>query len=145
TDGSKTWRLIPRGMKEDSDIFSIAVSSFDPRNLFVGTCGGIYESRDGGVTWATLAKAVGAESRTYVVARAPLSSNIIFAGTSEGLLQSPNAGNTWRRLSRQPAWSIAFDSAKPGRMYVATNLGILRSDDGGAHFIEANQGIDRNS
>ena len=144
-DGAKTWRLIQRGMKEDSDIFSIAVDAFDPSNLFVGTCGGIYKSHDGGVTWATLAKAAGTESRTYVVARAPLSSSIIFAGTSEGLLQSPNAGSTWRWLSRQAVWSIAFDSAKPGRMYVASNTGILRSDDGGSHFTEASQGIYGNS
>lgn len=141
TDGAKTWRLIHRGMKADSDVFSIAVDSFNPRNLFAGTCGGIYESRDGGGTWANLAKAVGAESRTYVVARAPLSSSVIFAGTSEGLLQSPNAGNTWRWLYRQAVWSIAFDSARPERMYVASNTGILRSDDGGSHFIEASQGI----
>jgi photosystem II stability/assembly factor-like uncharacterized protein len=132
-------------MKEDSDIFSIAVDSFNPRDLLVGTCGGIYKSRNGGVTWTNLAKAVGAESRTYVVARAPLNSRIIFAGTSEGLLQSPNTGNTWRSLSRQAVWSIAFDSAKPGRMYVASKTGILRSDDGGSHFAEANQGIDGNS
>lgn len=141
TDGAKTWRLIHRGMKEDSDIFSIAVDAFDPSNLFVGTCGGIYKSHDGGVTWANLAKAAGTESRTYVIARAPLSSSIIFAGTSEGLLQSLNAGTTWHWLSRQAVWSIAFDSANPGRMYVASNTGILRSDDGGSHFTEANQGI----
>jgi photosystem II stability/assembly factor-like uncharacterized protein len=109
--------------------------------LFVGTCGGIYKSRDGGVTWANLGKAVGAQSRTYVVARAPLSSSLIFAGTSEGLLHSPNAGNTWRWLSRRAVWSIAFDSATPGRMYLASDIGILRSDDGGSHFTEANQGI----
>jgi hypothetical protein len=145
TDGCKTWRLIHRGMEEDSDIFSIAVDSFNPRNLFVGTCGGIYKSRDGGVTWANLGKAVGAQSRTYVVARAPLSSSLIFAGTSEGLLHSPNAGNTWRWLSRRAVWSIAFDSATPGRMYLASDLGILRSDDGGSHFTEANQGIYDNS
>jgi photosystem II stability/assembly factor-like uncharacterized protein len=145
TDGSKTWRLIHRGMEEDSDIFSIAVDSFDPRNLLAGTCGGIYKSRNGGVTWANLGKAVGAQSRTYVVARPPRSSSVIFAGTSEGLLQSPNAGTTWHWLSRHAAWSIAFDSDKPGRMYVASDIGILRSDDGGSHFTEANQGIHDNS
>ncbi len=144
-DGAKTWRLIDRGMQEDSDIFSIAVDFFNPRNVFVGTCGGIYKSHDGGVTWADLAKAAGTQSRTYVVARAPLSNSIIFAGTSEGLLESSNAGNTWQRLYRQAVWSIAFDSARPGRMYVASDTGILRSDDGGSHFTEANQGIDGNS
>jgi photosystem II stability/assembly factor-like uncharacterized protein len=145
TDGAKTWRLIHRGMKEDSDIFSIAVDAFDRRDLFVGTCGGIYKSRDGGGTWAHLEKAASTQTRTYVVARAPHNASVVFAGTNEGLLESPDAGSTWRPLLRQAVWSIAFDPSKPGRMFVATEVGILRSDDGGSHFTEANHGIYDNS
>ena len=36
---------------------------------------------------------------------------------------------------------IAFDPADPRRIFVATDRGILRSDDGGIHFHHANQGL----
>jgi photosystem II stability/assembly factor-like uncharacterized protein len=140
SDGGKTWRQIHKGMAEDSDIFSISVDAVNPNHLLVGTCGGIYSSLDGGGTWANLAGTVGVPSRTYVVARAPRSTRVVFAGTSEGLLQSADAGITWRRVFRRAVRSIAFDSGRPGRMFVATDLGVLRSEDGGAHFAEVSQG-----
>ena len=111
----------------------------------MGACSGIYRSRDGGGTWASLERAVGTPFRTYVVTRAPRSANVVFAGTSAGLLQSLDGGVSWRRLSQQGVRSIAFDSANLQRMFVATDLGILRSEDGGAHFSEANQGLDDRS
>jgi len=141
TDGGKTWRQMHKGMEEDSDIFSIAVDAINPRRVLMGTCGGIYSSLDGGGTWANLAGAVGVPSRTYVVARMPRNTRVVFAGTSEGLLESADAGTTWRRVFRRAVRSIAFDYRKPERMFVATDRGILRSEDGGAHFTEASQGL----
>ena len=141
TDGGATWRRLPRGMHEDSDVFSIEVDLNQSKRLFAGACSGIYRSLDGGGTWVILERAVGAPFRTYVVARAPHSANVVFAGTSRGLLQSPDGGTTWRTLSARTARSIAFDPAIPRRMFVATDRGILRSDDGGIHFHHANQGL----
>jgi hypothetical protein len=128
-------------MEEDSDIFSIAVDRANPNRLFAGTCGGVYYSPDGGGTWASRRGASGVPSRTYVIARAPRNTRVVFAGTSEGLMQSSDAGITWHRLYRHSVRSIAFDSDKAGRMFVASDAGVLRSEDGGAHFAETNHGI----
>jgi photosystem II stability/assembly factor-like uncharacterized protein len=65
----------------------------------------------------------------------------LFAGTSAGLLQSLDGGVTWHRLSPRTARAIAFDLADTRRVFIATDQGILRSQDGGAHFTEANQGL----
>jgi photosystem II stability/assembly factor-like uncharacterized protein len=145
TDRGKTWRPIHKGMEEDSDIFSIDIDVINPSRVLAGTCGGIYTSRNGGLTWANLAGEVGTTSRTYVVTRAPRRDRVVFAGTSAGLLQSPDAGATWRRLSRRPVRSIAFDPGTAGRMFVATDQGVLRSEDSGLHFTEASQGLSERS
>src|SRR5579864_3977169 len=100
TDGGATWRSLPRGMLEDSDIFSIDVDRNRPRRLFAGACSGIYRSLDGGNTWASLERAVGSQLRTYIVAHAPHGTNALFAGTNAGLFLSPDSGATWRMLSR---------------------------------------------
>jgi len=48
---------------------------------------------------------------------------------------------TWRTLSRRSVRSVAFDPVDPRRVFVATDEGILRSEDGGGHFTLANQGL----
>lgn len=132
-DGGASWRRLSRGMREDSDIFSIDVSQ--RRRLFAAACSGIYSSLDGGGTWSSLERAVGGPFRTYVVIRSPRRPGVVFAGTSAGLIQSTDGGATWRRLSDEAARSIAFDPADPLRIFVATDRGILRSEDGGLHFL----------
>ena len=121
-------------MKDDSDIFTIDVDPGQRKRLFAGACSGIYCSLNGGGTWSSLERAVGAADRTYVIARAPNRHNLMFAGTSGGLIQSPDGGTTWHRLSGETVRSIAFDPADPRRIFVATDQGFLRSEDGGVHF-----------
>ena len=140
-DSGASWRALPRGMQEDSDVFSIAVDWTHPRRLFAGACSGIYRSLDGGNSWASLDRAVGARVRTYIVAREPRSANIFLAGTSAGLLKSFDGGTTWRRVLSSSTRSIAFDFFNPHRLVVATDQGVLRSLDGGSHFVLANEGL----
>jgi photosystem II stability/assembly factor-like uncharacterized protein len=69
---------------------------------------------------------------------------VIYAGTTEGLWKSENAGATWRRIT--PAqWvinSVELPSSRPGRVVIGTeDLGVLVSDDGGAHFRVSNEGF----
>jgi photosystem II stability/assembly factor-like uncharacterized protein len=140
-DAGASWRRIPTGMEDDSDIFSIDVDANQRLHLFAGACSGIYRSLNGGFTWSNLERATGGSFRTYVVARTPGRPNVVFAGTSGGLIQSTDDGATWRVLSKEIARSIAFDTADVRRIFVATDQGILRSEDGGDHFLVANQGL----
>ena len=133
-DGGATWSNLVRGMKDDSDIFTIDVDPGHRKRLFAGACSGIYCSVNGGGTWSSLERAIGAADRTYVIARAPERHNLMFAGTSGGLIQSPDGGATWRRLSGETVRSIAFDPVDPRRIFVASDQGFLRSEDGGVHF-----------
>jgi photosystem II stability/assembly factor-like uncharacterized protein len=142
TDGGDTWKSIRSGMRDDSDVFSIVVDGKQPARVFAGACSGIYKSLDGGATWVKLSGARGASYRTYFVTQHPAHRNILYAGTTSGLIQSLDGGTSWSKLSAHVARGMAFDWSRPGRMFVATeDAGVLRSDDGGGHFVEVNQGL----
>jgi Sortilin, neurotensin receptor 3,/BNR/Asp-box repeat len=141
SDGGLTWHRLPRGMQDDSDIFSIDVDARERSRVLAGACSGLYSSLDGGGTWSNLERATGGAHRTYVVTRAPFRPNTIFAGTSGGLIQSSDSGVTWHKRAPEAARSIAFDPSDPLRMFVATDQGILRSEDGGVHFRPASKGL----
>lgn len=61
-DGGSTWRRIPRGMEDDSDIFHLDVDLRRRNHLFAAACSGIYRSLDGGGTWSSLERALGGRS-----------------------------------------------------------------------------------
>ena len=131
-DGGTLWRPIHRGMPEDSDIFSLDIDVRKPTRLLVGTCGGVYRSFDGGNTWSSLERALGGQIRTYVVTRAPQRPDAVYAGTSAGLMVSRDGGANWRQLSNLVARSLAFDPDDSRRIFVATDSGVQRIEDGQA-------------
>ncbi len=133
-DGGTSWHTIAKGMTEDSDIFSLNVDVSRRSRLFAGACSGIYRSLDGGVTWSVHKSTLGGPIRTYVIIGVPDRRDAVYAASSIGLMLSPDGGVTWYRLLAQTARYIALDPTDSHRIYVATDEGILRSDDGGLHF-----------
>ena len=141
-DGGATWQLIHERMLDDSDVFSILVDNQRRSRIFAATCGGIYRSLDGGGGWTKLIQAKGASYRTYHITQNPLQPNVLLAGTSLGLVKSVDGGNTWRKLSPYSTHWIAFDPARPNRIFVATDeAGLFRSDDAGESLKAINQGF----
>ncbi|MCU1263642.1 MAG: hypothetical protein JWO80_6527, partial [Bryobacterales bacterium] len=141
-DGGASWHSIHAGMIDDSDVFSIQVDHNLPQHVFATACSGIYSSTNGGGLWTKLTGATGASYRTYTVSQDPRQSNVVFAGTTGGLIRSYDNGRTWRKLSGDAARFIAFDPARPGRIFVATDQqGVLRSDDNGDSLKGVNEGL----
>jgi len=141
-DGGTDWQPIHDGMLDDSDVFSILVDDRRPHRIFAATCGGLYRSIDGGAGWTKLNQAKGASFRTYHIAQNPLEPNVLLAGTTLGLIKSTDSGSTWRRLTTQPTRWIAFDPARPNRVFVATDeAGLFRSDDAGESLQAINEGF----
>jgi photosystem II stability/assembly factor-like uncharacterized protein len=131
-DGGATWQPIHKGMEEDSDIFSLDVNMKRRSRLVAGACSGVYRSIDGGSTWTSLEHELGGQFRTYVVRWAPNRPEVVFAGTSLGLMISRDSGANWHRLSDKLARSVAFDPADPQRVFVATDDGVVRWEEGSA-------------
>jgi photosystem II stability/assembly factor-like uncharacterized protein len=141
-DGGATWQSIHNKMLDDSDVFSILVDDRRRRRIFAATCGGIYRSLDAGGDWTRVREARGASFRTYHIAQNPSQPNVLLAGTSQGLVKSVDSGTTWRRLSTQSTRWIAFDPARPNRVFIAADeAGLFRSDDAGESLQEINQGF----
>ncbi|HYR28202.1 MAG TPA: hypothetical protein VEU30_07025, partial [Thermoanaerobaculia bacterium] len=47
-DGGKNWKHIANGMVLDTDMFSITLDEKNPDNIWVATCGWVYNSTNGG-------------------------------------------------------------------------------------------------
>jgi photosystem II stability/assembly factor-like uncharacterized protein len=141
TNSGAAWHSISQGMLDDSDVFSILIDAWHRQTLFASVCGGMYRSLDSGEKWKALTKAKGASSRTYHITQNPLKPNIMLAGTTFGLVKSVDNGTSWHKLSDLPTRYIAFDSAKPERIFVATDAGIFRSDDLGETLEAVNRGF----
>jgi photosystem II stability/assembly factor-like uncharacterized protein len=141
-NGGVTWRPAHTGMTDDSDVFSIHVDAHQPSRVFASACSGIYRSLNQGGSWTKLARAKDASYRTYQITQQPTQSNVLFAGTTHGLERSTDGGTTWRSLSSYATRWIAFDPARPSRLYVATDeAGLFRSDDFGEHLLPINEGF----
>jgi photosystem II stability/assembly factor-like uncharacterized protein len=146
TDGGQTWRIIKKGMIEDSDIFAIDI---DPRNadhVIASACSGIYETRDAGENWAKVQGIPSQSRRTRAILQHPSIAGVVFAGTTEGFWRSGNGGanNSWMvTTSRQlEINSIAVHPRNPNMVYIGTNnYGVMVSNDGGKNFIPSNTGF----
>ena len=146
TDGGQTWKIIKKGIIDDSDIFAINI---DPRNadhVIASACSGIYETRDAGENWAKVEGIPSQSRRTRAIVQHPSMPGIVFAGTTEGFWRSTNGGgkNSWMvTTSRQlEINSIAVHPRNPNMIFIGTNnYGIMVSNDGGKNFLPSNTGF----
>jgi photosystem II stability/assembly factor-like uncharacterized protein len=142
TDGGKSWRLIHKGMLDDSDIFSIDIDPRRTERVLISACSGIYRSDNGGLSWKRFTGIPATHRRTHVVVRDPGKPEVIYAGTTLGLFKSGNGGATWRRVNDLHVMSIALDPKDSRTLYLATSrAGVWKSSDGGETANPLNEGF----
>jgi photosystem II stability/assembly factor-like uncharacterized protein len=146
SDGGQTWKIIKKGIIDDSDIFAI---NLDPRNadhIIASACSGIYETRDAGENWTKFQGIPSQSRRTRAILQHPSIPGLVFAGTTEGFWRSGTGGanNSWMvTTSRQlEINSIAVHPRNPNTVFIGTNnYGVMVSTDGGKNFIPSNTGF----
>ena len=146
-----TWRPLgpapvrgdPFAGNESGRVTSLAAIG---RNLFAGTAGGgVWETSDGGRRWRPLS------DRTPDMAIGALAVQgkpaVLYAGTgenddcgdcffSDGILRSADGGRSWQLLGHKVFYghylsAVLLDPQDAGRIFVAGDLGVEVSTDGG--------------
>ena len=161
-DGGAHWERV-LGKDDATGAIDLAFEPGDPRIIYAamwqarrtpwniyppasGPGSSLYKSSDGGGTWTRIHGHGFPESvgRVGIAVSPSLPSRVyaIVDGAEGGLYRSDDAGANWRKASGDPRiWQrgwyfgrITVDPKNPDRVY-AMNTIVLRSDDGGAHFI----------
>jgi photosystem II stability/assembly factor-like uncharacterized protein len=141
TDGGQTWRLIKKGMIDDSDVFAIEIDQTNPSHVIASACSGIYESFDKGETWKKIQGIPSTSRRTRDIKINPANPQSYYAATTEGFWMTDTGGKTWKMTTSRNLEinSIAIHKDRPDRIYIATNnYGVLVSNDGGKNFQSTN-------
>ena len=140
-DGGKNWRLIKRGMIDDSDVFAIDINPQNPDHVVASACSGIYQSFNKGEKWKKIQGIPSRSRRTRAILQNPYRPGAVYAGTTEGFWMSSNGGKTWalRTSRRLEVNAIALHPSNPDTIYIATNnYGVMVSRNGGRSFEQNN-------
>jgi photosystem II stability/assembly factor-like uncharacterized protein len=139
-DQGATWVSANRGQYLSSAI-ALAISPIDPDHLLLGTGSGLFRSRNGGRDWVVEAPSV-VLGPVFVLGFASDGRSALLS-TGLGIFRG-DADNNWWQLSAPrgvvPARAIVF-SAEANRVYLAGWNGLYRSDDLGASWSRAADGL----
>ena len=146
TDGGQTWRIVKKGIIDDSDIFAINIDPRNANHIIASACSGIYETTDAAENWHKIQGIPSQSRRTRAILQHPTIPGLVFAGTTEGFWRSAKGGdnNSWMvTTSRQlEINSIAIHPRNPNTIYIGTNnYGVMVSTDGGKNFLPSNGGF----
>jgi photosystem II stability/assembly factor-like uncharacterized protein len=139
-DQGATWVSANRGQYLSSAI-ALAISPTDPGHLLLGTGSGLFRSRNGGRDWVVEAPSV-VLGPVFAAAFARDGKNALLS-TGLGIFCG-EADGSWRQLPAPrgvvPARAIVF-SAEANRVYLAGWKGLYRSDNLGASWSSAANGL----
>ncbi len=141
TDGGSSWRLINKGMIDDSDVFAITVNYRNPDHVIASACSGIYESFNAGENWKKIQGIPSQARRTRDILQHPTRPATIYAATTEGFWMTTNGGRSWAMTTQRELEinSIAVHPDDPDKIFIGTNnYGVMVSSDGGKNFSQTN-------
>jgi hypothetical protein len=123
---------------EFPDVHGVAFDPLDPDAVYVATHAGLYHGnaehwmRVGNVTHDLMGFTLAADGRTAFASGHPR------GGGNLGLIRSTDAGESWVPIGAAGAdfHALAVSPADPARIYGYFRGAILRTDDGGARWLE---------
>ena len=129
TDHGYSWNKIGLNGKK------VNVLKIEPQNaniIYVGTGNGVYKSTDAGESWNEVGS-LGVEVLSLAID--PINTKIIYAGTDTvGMSKSIDRGEKWERLRILANEIPSIEVDNNGTIYVGTELGVSKSQDGGKTF-----------
>lgn len=118
--------------------------------------GGVFKSLDSGMTWheanfglPSFAVEDPLRQGYYALAISPSAPNVLYLGLyGEGVYRSDNGADTWIpangsqwEMGSRKITSLAIDPTDSDRVFVASEDGVFRTDDGGASWQETQTGL----
>ena len=142
-DGGKNWKHIANGMVLDTDMFSIYIDPLNADNLWVATCGWVYNSKNTGDLW-TRYKDGFDNRRIHDVKIDPTDPNVVYAGSVAGLYRSTDGGTKFSIIS-DPGLvinSIVLHPKRPDRIVLGIEGdGVYISNDRGQTYQRTSEGL----
>ncbi|HEX7420574.1 MAG TPA: hypothetical protein VF505_11855 [Thermoanaerobaculia bacterium] len=142
-DGGKIWKHIDNGMVLDTDMFGISVNPNDPDNIWVATCGWVYNTTNRGDQWTRYRDGFN-NRRIHDVEVDPCDPNTVYAGSVAGLYRSDDTGKTWYTVSNEEMVvnSIVLHPQRPDRVIVGIEGdGVYVSQDRAKTFTRVSDGL----
>jgi photosystem II stability/assembly factor-like uncharacterized protein len=115
----------------DTDMFSITVVATNADNLWVSTCGWVYNTKDRGDNWTRYRDGFN-NRRIHDIEFDPCDGDTLYAGSVAGLYRSEDGGKTWYTVTSEDLVinSIVMHPQRPNRVVVAVEGdGVYVSND----------------
>ena len=142
-DGGKSWKQIAEGMVLDTDMFSIYIDPANADNVWVATCGWVYNSKNIGDLWTRYKEGFD-NRRIHDVKIDPTDPNVVYAGSVAGLYRSTDGGTKWGVVSDAGLVinSIVLHPQRPDRIILGIEGdGVYVSNDRGQTFTRSSDGL----
>ena len=142
-DGGKSWKHIADGMVLDTDMFSIHIDPLQPDNVWVATCGWVYNSRNTGDKWTRYRDGFD-NRRIHDVRTDPCNKDVVYAGSVAGLYRTDDSGKSWYTVSDEGLVinSIVLHPQRPDRIILGVEGdGVYVSSDRGKSFHRRSDGL----
>lgn len=149
---------------ETSVFYAIGIAPSDSNRVYAGTSGRIWKSIDGGATWTDITVGTGAGTDTLphgTVSRIAVdytNANIVYftlsySSDSRRVFKSVDSGVTWQYIGGEapgdlpdiPLSGIAVDPSNPSVLYVASDVGVFITSNGGISWADFSEGLPTNA
>jgi photosystem II stability/assembly factor-like uncharacterized protein len=142
-DGGKSWKLINGGMVLDTDMFAITIDRDNPDDVWVATCGWVYNTVNRGDLWTRYRDGFD-NRRIHDVEVDPCDRQTVYAGSVAGLYRTHDRGKNWYRVSDESLVvnNIALHPQRPHRIVLGVEGdGIYVSDNDAKTFTRSCDGL----
>lgn len=152
TDSGATWNPANTGI-ETTSIFVLEMDPSDPNTIYAASLTSVFKSSNGGGTWSPASRGLPNPLAVLDIEVDPADSATVYAVARNAVYRTDDGGSRWSLVpvtvvpTEGATIAVLHDAVGVGptpsnELLVGTGAGVLRSNDGGATWVDANSGLD---